>query len=684
MTLTSAAILVALSLPAMADHDIETITIVSQQSKSATSKQLADGNPINPDSASWLEAIPGAAVNRNGGISGVAQYRGLYGDRVSVKMNGHSIIGSGPNAMDAPMSYAVPTMIESMTAYRGIAPVYAGMDTLGGAIDIKLKNAELGSTSKFDVSGLALLGYQQQGSANTISSVINAGNKEQALLVYGNIQTSDNVDDASGREIPSTKYDKTQYGVDYRVAALSGLIGISFHKTDTGHSGTAALPMDINYVVADRFDVSGEHEVGAWQINWALGQLDSDHIMDNFTNRVNNMEKMHRSTNAFSNTFDFKLHVSTHTEFGHLTLGTDGYSSEHSAIITAPPVHMVPFLVKNFADVEDARVGVFAHIDKELDKGSLSVGLRIKQNTSDAGEVSHHGAMMNPNIMMLQSNFNNADRSQSETNYDFSANWTMDLSEHNQVLLGAGIKQKAPSYQERYLWMPMQSTGGLADGHVYIGNMELDSETAYQLNAGFSLQEQKFGIAPNVFYQKIDDYIQGVPSTNMAANMIGNMMSGMTPLQFSNVEAELYGMDMTMRYNYSDDLVLSGIASYVRGERTDIEDNLYRISAPNLKLDVTYYANNWQANFELDLYAKQDQVSELNSEKKTAGYGVVNTSAIYYLNQFAFEFGANNLFDKQYTNHLAGSNRVMMADLSLGEKLTATGRDLYLTVNYQF
>lgn len=682
--ITFVATLVAASFSASsyADHNIETITVTGQKTKLNADTELATGSTINPDAASWLEAIPGAGVNRNGGVTGIAQYRGLYGDRVSVKMNGHHLIGSGPNAMDTPLSYAVPIMIESMTAYRGITPVYAGMDTLGGAIDVELKQAELASKDQVLFSGEVQAGFAQEGQAQTLSSVINIANKTQGVLLYLNSQDSDNVEDATGRIIPSTFYDKEQYGIDYRVNVSSGTLGFGYHKTDTGNSGTAALAMDIEYIEADRFDVSGQHQFAHWQLDWSLGYLDSKHGMDNHTMRSNMMAPMFRLNTAEARSTDFRVQLQTSTRFGRLVMGVDGYVSEHDSIITSVSNPM--FNVKNFYGVEDNRIGAYVHLDKTFNSSQLGLGLRVKHNSADADQVSHHMAMMNPNIMALQSAFNSSDRSQSDTNYDLALNWTKRISEHSQVLLGAGVKQKAPSYQERYLWVPMQATGGLADGHTYIGNMALEPETAYQLNAGVSIQEANFGIAPNVFYQRIDDYIQGTPSVNIPANMVGNMMGGMAPLQFSNIDAELYGFDITARYRLSSELILTGIAAYTRGKRKDIDDDLYRIAAPSVKLNATYFGSNWHANLAWQVFTSQNKVSALNTEVGSAGYGLVNTSLVHYLGDLSVEVGVNNLFDKLYRDHIAGTNRVSMAEVGQGEKLPGTGRDLYIKLDYQF
>src|SRR5690606_29504228 len=52
-----------------------------------------------PDTGALLKKMPGANVNKNGELTGAAQYRGMHGDRVNVSVNGSHISSGGPNAM---------------------------------------------------------------------------------------------------------------------------------------------------------------------------------------------------------------------------------------------------------------------------------------------------------------------------------------------------------------------------------------------------------------------------------------------------------------------------------------------------------------------------------------------------------------------------------------------------------
>ena len=82
---------------------------------------------VEADSAQLLKKAPGAAVNGNGPLSGIPQYRGMFGPRVGVQLNGTQLAPAGPNWMDPPLSYAAAAQLESLQLYRGIAPVSAGL-----------------------------------------------------------------------------------------------------------------------------------------------------------------------------------------------------------------------------------------------------------------------------------------------------------------------------------------------------------------------------------------------------------------------------------------------------------------------------------------------------------------------------------------------------------------------------
>src|SRR5690606_3973208 len=139
-----------------------------------------------------------------------------------------------------------------------------------------------------------------------------------------------------------------------------------------------------------------------------------------------------------------------------------------------------------------------------------------------------------------------------------------------------------------YLWLPLESTGGLADGRSYLGNLDLDSEVSHEINVGTNWHFGRAWFSPQLFYKDIDGFIQGVPSANTAANAVATMMSGAPALEFANTDARLHGIDLAWGRYLTHALVVDGVLSYVRGRRTDVRDDLYRVAPLNGRVAVTY------------------------------------------------------------------------------------------------
>ena len=702
------------------NKDIEIITISNQRHNAFTDNQsYAQGKTTEADLANWLASVPGANINSNGPITGVAQYRGLFGDRVATSLDGHPIVGAGPNAMDTPLSYSTPLIVDSMTVYRGIAPVSAGMNTLGGTIDIKMRKAEVMDSETTQVSGDLQAGYRSNNGASTLSGVTNIAKGDVALLLYGNTQGGDDMESGDGTVISPTEFDKTQAGFDIRHSVESNTVGLSYHYTKTTDSGTPALPMDIEYIESQRINLDGDFLLGEWQGEWSLGYLDADHGMTNFAMRVHDLMKQRRNT-ALADTTDFKLVLNRELSFGgfllgEIAFGVDGYLATHDSVISNPSDAM--FEVVNFNNVQDDRFGIFTEWQNQYGQTEVQFGVRVKHAIANADEVNTSMANMpmagmthntedkhsdmdstmgNMNGMPsmaelasdLQDDFNNADRKISDSNVDIALSTQTQLTEVLSLYIGVGVKSRAPSYQERYLWTPMESTGGLADGHTYIGNINLESETAYQGDLGLTWQSSDFMIAPHIFYQNIDNYIQGTPMgmADASAKMMASMMSGDdNPLKFSNVDAKLYGADVNWYYNISDNFQLSAIASYVKGERRDIDDNLYRIAPLNGQVSFSYHDENIITNLTLVAVAAQDDVSATNTEQATSGYGLVNIDVEYFVTSgVTLRGGVDNLFDREYQNHLGGYNRVQEVGTAVMTRLPSEGLSAWIEATYSF
>ncbi|MDF1643957.1 MAG: TonB-dependent receptor [Pseudomonadales bacterium] len=659
--------------------ELTTLKVVSQPQKGPSRSELLVTLPTVKDTAELLKVMPGADVNQNGPLTGIAHYRGYFGDRVNVSINNMHLKPAGPNSMDPPLSHIPAALMESLTLIRGVAPVSSGLETIGGTIIATPKTSEFGSDKQWQQSGDLALGYSQSSQGTQTSLFTSLANRHHRLHLTGSFEQGDDYEYPNGNMIPS-EYERTTFGLGYGFQDSSGQqFGIDYHYNDTGLTGTAALPMDIIFASGDivKLNYSADlNDLGMLEIQ--LNYEDLEHVMDNVTLRTSMMKRV-ATTDV--NGIGFKAVLTTKTPNGETKLGVDGDTANHNALITDPTNPM--FRVDNFNDVERNRMGLFAEWqENRSDSWSLGAGVRVVQVDMDAGTVSHNMAMMNANIMTLMSRFNSADRSQSDHNIDLVLNTRYPLSNDLELEVSLARKNRSPSYQERFLWIPMQSTGGLADGNNYSGDINLEAENADQLELGLSWNTKNGYLNPRIYYHEINDYIQGVPETDMAAIMVSSMMSTVAPLKFANVDAKIFGFDADWGAQLTPQWQLDGVISYTRGEREDINDHLYRIAPLNGLIALTRINDNWKTSIETQAYARQNKVSSTNNEATTAGYALVNIRVFYSPTpNLSFGAGIENLLDKSYQQHLGGVNRASSNSIPVGTRLYGPGTNFYANAN---
>ena len=147
-TLLALAFLAVSIKPAVAgEHLFDEIIVTERQTKRVI--YLEDQLDISPDTSQLLKKVPGANVNGNGPLSGIPQYRGMFGARIGFVINGALLAPAGPNWMDPPLSYVAPAQLVKLEVYRGIAPVSVPQETIGGAIISETVSADFTNTKEF-------------------------------------------------------------------------------------------------------------------------------------------------------------------------------------------------------------------------------------------------------------------------------------------------------------------------------------------------------------------------------------------------------------------------------------------------------------------------------------------------------------------------------------------------------
>ena len=682
---------------------IEEITVVGVRD---THTVIVDDTLVaTPDTAQLLRKMPGANVNKNGELTGIAQYRGMFGDRIQVSVDGAQINGAGPNAMDAPLHYAPVAILESLTINRGIVPVSKGQETIGGYVEANTYAGDFGTTKGFEFSGRAYAGAQSVNSGDVLSGFFSVANDTHIFRGFVMQERADDLEFPDGNITPS-EYERERFDLGYSFVTGAHEFSIDFARNNTKDAGTASLPMDILSIDSDLFRSRYTFSASEGVFTVELSASDNEHWMTNYHLRrppqtaASTADPMRFRRNwAVSENYGFALKYEQFADNGNWLYGIDGHFAEHRSIITNP--NSTPFYISNFNDVNRDIIGAFIERKISLNaRTGLETGIRVNHVSMDSVPVSANlnpmNMMMGMPVMMnnlagaLSTQFNNDNLAQTDTNVDAFVRLSYQTDGDATWYIGAARKTRSPSYQERYLWIPLEATGGLADGKTYIGNPNLKPEAAHEIELGLDLENSIYGIYPRVFYKRVSDYIQGTPSTNVTANNFAQMMANMgmgmpNPLQFSNVDARFYGLDIDSNFSINDKITLRAILNIVRADRRDINDNLYRVSPDNVLVALDYRGNGWTGSIESVTYADQNRIAITNSELKTEGYSLVNVMARSSLaDGVEVSIGAENLLDESYLDHLAAYNRAYNPDIASRARMPGLGRNFYARVMWNF
>lgn len=647
--------------------------------------ELAETLGIAPDSASLLKRAVGANVVANGPITGMAQYRGMSRMRISSRINGQFISPGGPNWMDPPLSYAPAAHLESLEVHRGITSVAAGMETIGGVVDANTWQGRFADDGTL-FEGRIRAGGHTVNEASLLSGAFVVSNESHRLKLSGLTEQADDAEFADGEILP-TEYERNRLDVGYGLKLGQHQFQFDYGRNETGDAGTPVLPMDIKYIDSDLYGFGYQYAGEGWQLDGRGWFSDIKHGMTNYHLRMPPADAgMYRRNTADVDNVGFSLVLS----LDGWRFGVDGHDEVHNSDIDNPNSPM--FFVTNFNDAQRTLLGLFAEKTFVFaDDWNLELGARFNRIESDAKTVDATPAVMGmPPAVALRDAFNDADRSITDNNVDLVAKLRYAPGADLSYYLGVARKTRAPSYQERYLWLPLQATAGLGDGRTYTGNLDLDSEVAAEVEFGLDYERGNFRVAPRVFYRDVQDYIQGGPSTNTAAIAfvrMMNMMNGTSapdPLEFQNMDAELYGVDLDWAWAMSERWSVSGVLNYVRGKTDD--DNLYRVAPLNGLVELRYSARRWGLGVETFFASEQTKVAAFNGESESAGYAVFNLKSYWQATDLIrISAGVDNLADKVYADHLSGLSRVRgNPDLAVGDRLPGYGRNFFARFDLNF
>ncbi len=663
----------------------DVIIVTGTRRETVTETVAAPGAAPNQGADITLLAarVPGAARIANGELSGQMQYRGLFGERLNLRVNGQRFASGGPNLMDPAFHYAPAPLIASLVIDRGVSPVSKGPGLAGGA-DAVFKRVDFTTSGETEFHYDAVASWMSVNNGISGGGVAGAASPAWRINALGAYEEGADTEFKNG-EIGGSSYRRSVFGASAGVKILGGELALDLRRQKTGPSGNPPFPMDIRFFEADFARLSYEGPVGTATLRLTLDHMAVAHAMNNFDLRPAPPPTMRREALSDAATDRAQASLEVAALGGTAKLGAEIETVRHDMNIVNPANNA--YFVKPYPDIDQQRIGGFVEWRGATGLIESEIGFRIDHHEFGAG-ISSFGPALPAAPAMLASAFNNSERRGVETTADAVLRlWTQPI---NGFTWRATLARKTalPGYIQRFGWLPLNASGGLADGNTYVGDFKLKPETALIAEIGVDYASSVAYVRPTIYLRQIDNYVQGVPFdetpnvVDTAIEMVSASSGDPTPLRWANVDARLYGVDMDAGVDFAGPLRLDGVFNYVRGERRDIDDNLYRIAAPSATLGLTWEASRWSATFEARGAASQNKVSVTNGETPSDGYVVLSLYGNFKITEgVRLSAGLENIADKLYRDHLAGSNRNGFGNAVVGERVPGAGRGVFLRLS---
>ena len=436
--LATAIVLLGATQFATADHMEEVIVSDSRADHSTASLDIS--NTVSADAAQLLRQAPGANINSIGALSGIAQYRGLSGERVAVQLDGAPVFSGGPNAMDAPLSYAPALLLKNLSVTRGIVPVSSAQGSLGGHISAQLDRGEFGDNEQFQGQGRLGSGYRSANNGTGTALLGSVANQHHKVSLLASRDQGNNREFPGGT-LAGTQFERTRYDLSYGYHrdGTSALLYTGRNSTDD--AGTPALPMDISFIDTDLAGFDLSTKLGDWQLSSFASYSKVDHGMDNFSQRQAPAPAvMLRNIDVRADHLAFGFSGATPLATGTLKLGCDASRSTRDSDIFNPGNSA--FLIRNFNDIQRNIDGLFAEWNGKLVGWSLQAGARYNRVEASADTVA--GVAVPPPVLTLAQGFNGADRNLPFNYLDLVVKADYSLSDNAQLNLGLGRNTARP------------------------------------------------------------------------------------------------------------------------------------------------------------------------------------------------------------------------------------------------
>ncbi|WP_024604690.1 MULTISPECIES: TonB-dependent receptor [unclassified Pseudoalteromonas] len=680
------------------DNDLEVIEVHGH----AQNKHVSLGS-----SESLLSNL-GVDFSAAGGVSNLPILNGLMGDRVKVLVDGVDVTAACANHMNPPLSYISANQITSYKVVAGVSPISAGGDNIAGVISVNSISPQYGESSDLAWhSGYVSAKYSSIDNGRKLGVGARLASDTFSFNYQGSFSDADSYENGNGDVVLDTLYRAQNHSLTGAIRDEKQQLVIKLTHQKIPYQGFANQYMDMtdntSYGAIAQYKRSFENSEFEGQVNWHSVK----HEMGFFSKEKTGMMPMQTDSQDIST--QLKWHI-TLDKNSSLLLGQEYYNyriDDWWPAIEGSTI-MGPNDYVNINNGKCERIALFAEYESQINKKLwLNTGVRVERVNTQVDEVQAYNdgmsmmdmgnmsSMSTANNAMAANDFNNADRNKTDTIIDVNLLANYQITLYDELQLGLARKNRAPNLYERYSWgvsnMATTMIGWYGDANGYIGNPELDVETANTISATYSktAKDDAWRVSANVWYTDVNDYIDA--NIVRSFNSYGLANTSRNILQFSNVDTTLYGakLDVTKSLYQSKafgEWVLTANVASTRGERDDTNQPLYQIKPLHTELTLSQQIGIFENALSWEWVDTKSRVDFNRLENQTHSYNLVNLSSKATFNALTLSAEITNLFDEFYELPLGGvSIAALKQDSSTGfTQLAGQGRSFNISASYVF
>ena len=592
---------------------LDTISVV----ETANSKIVKDVSDEQIKSADLAEAlsknVPSISLVRRSGIANDIILRGQKKDNINILLDDAKIYGACPNRMDPSTSHVLTNNIQSVKVIEGPYDV-ENFGTLSGLVKVETKEPTKDVHGEINLNA-GSFGYKKA------SATVSGGTDRFKLLVSTSTEEGDQYKDGNGNDfseqqieknVPySNQYSNTkQKAFEKKTLLTKGQFNINDDQ-EIKLSYTANRSDNILYPTGSMdadYDDSNIYTVGYTARN--LGnfskELNLDYYYSDVDHPMSTTLRNRKITPTSMMTMDpmvsrlktsiwgSKVKNSVEVADSLVTVGLDTSVRNWRAVDTATP---------SIPSSDTTNKAIFSKIEKSFGKLDLEFGTRYDYTDVDTSKA------INPE-----------DKKYVGLNANVFGIYNID--ENTKYFAGVGKSSRVPDARELY--------------HSTAGNSTLEQTKNYEADVGFDKTIGTFNIRPKLFYSVLKDYIYN---------------SG----TFENIDAKIYGLDVSGFYFMTENFSLDYGMAYQRGKKdgeyTGNDKDLAEIPPLKGNLALNYEMNKSKYTAEVVAVDSWDSYDSSAREQELGGYAVFN---LKYTNQLhkniGLTLGVDNVLDKTYAS----------------------------------